>query len=65
MLTVGSTKDSTMKFWVGAGALKPRDDSYRQIILSPSQLEKADFEWEALEIEGLNGRNFKRVRILS
>ena len=65
MLAVGSTKDSTMKFWVGAGALKPRENSFRQIILSPSQLEKTKFQTEAIDIEGLEGKNFSSIRIVS
>lgn len=64
MLTVGSTKDSTMKFWVGAGVLKPRDDEFRQVILSPSQLEKAHFDFKDANIEGLIGKNFTRIRAL-
>jgi hypothetical protein len=64
MLTVGSTKDSTMKFWVGAGVLKPKDNSFRQIILSPTQLEKAHCDFEDVNIGGLLGKNFNRIRIL-
>jgi hypothetical protein len=64
MLTVGSTKDSTVKFWVGTGALKPRGDSFRQIILSPGQLEKTKFHLEPAALNGLAGKNFTRIRIL-
>ncbi len=64
MLTVGSTKDSTMKFWVGAGALKPREDSFRQLVLSPSQLEKTKFHLESINIDGLSGKNFAHIRII-
>lgn len=34
-ISVGTTKDSIMKFWIGAGVLKPVEGSYRQIILLP------------------------------
>jgi hypothetical protein len=64
-IAVGSTKDSIAKFWVGVGALKPRDDSYRQLVLSPSQLENAQFTFEPVIIEGLEGKNFNRIRILN
>jgi hypothetical protein len=65
MLTVGSTKDSTVKFWVGSGALKPRDNGFRQIILSPSQLEKSQFITEKLKIPGLDGTNFTSIRLIN
>lgn len=63
-IAVGTTKDSIAKFWVGVGALKPRDDSYRQLVLTPSQLEKATFTFELVSIVGLEGKNFKQVRVL-
>ncbi len=64
MLSVGTTKDSIMKFWVGAGVLKPNNDDFRQVILSPGQLEGAKFDFVDMEIEGLEGKNFKRIRLL-
>ncbi len=64
-ISVGTTKDSVMKFWVGAGVLKIRDKSFRQIILSPSQLKKVMFEWQDVDIQGLSGKNFKRIRVLN
>lgn len=64
-IAVGSTKDSVAKFWVGVGALKPAGDEYRQIILSPSQLDNASFTKEPVAINGLGGRNFETVRVLS
>jgi hypothetical protein len=64
-IAVGTTKDSIAKFWAGVGALKLRDDSYRQLVLSPSQLEKVAFTWEPIEIDGLTGKNFTRIRVLS
>ncbi len=64
-ISVGATKDSIAKYWVGVGALKPKDDTYRQLILSPSQLEKATFKWEKVNIPGLKGKNFSKIRVLS
>ncbi|HEY2003744.1 MAG TPA: hypothetical protein VGH44_01350 [Candidatus Saccharimonadia bacterium] len=64
MISVGTTKDSVMKFWVGAGVLRPKVDSYRQLILSPAQLEETSFEFVDMEIPKLTGKNFKRIRIL-
>lgn len=63
-IAVGTTKDSIAKFWTGVGALKPRDDGLRQMILSPKQLEAAEFDWEDVRLQGLQGKNFGRVRVL-
>ncbi len=64
MLCVGSTKDSIMKFWVGAGVLKPQGTSYRQMVYSPHQLEKLSTTREAVTIKGLSGQNFSTIRVL-
>src|SRR3989344_3937352 len=60
MLSVGTTKDSIMKFWVGAGALRNHKDSLRQIIMSPNQLSKTIFQWEKIKLDNLVGENFKK-----
>lgn len=64
MLSVGTTKDSIMKFWIGAGVLRPNGDSYRQIILSPNQLKNSKTEFEQVSIEELSGKNFNKIRVL-
>lgn len=64
-ISVGTTKSSIMKFWIGVGALQPRDNSYCPTILSPAQLQKTDYNFEAVQLNGLNGKNFKRIRVLT
>jgi hypothetical protein len=64
-ISVGTTKDSIMKFWVGVGVLKPKDDSYRQIILSSTQLADAAFTTQPVAFAGLEGKNFREIRILA
>ena len=64
MLSVGTTKDSIMKFWIGVGTLRPKDDSLRQIVLSPNQLEHSASESESVSIKELSGKNFKKIRVL-
>lgn len=64
MLAVGTTKDSIMKFWIGAGVLKPKLDGFRQIILSPNQLLKESFSTQKVHIKGLEGNNFSTIRIV-
>lgn len=60
----GSTKSSTVKYWTGVGVLKPRSETYMQTILSPSQLDNANFQTYDIQIKGLDGENFKQIRVL-
>lgn len=62
-ISVGTTKSSVMKFWVGVGVLQPNNDSYRQLILSPKQLETAEFEWQNVSLR-ISGKNFTKIRVL-
>jgi len=63
-IALGTTKDSVAKFWVGVGALKPQADSYRQIILTPSQLATSQYELQDINVKGLYTKNFKNIRVL-
>lgn len=63
-IAVGSTKDSVGKFWVGVGALKPVEGSYRQVILTPKQLNASNSHWEDVSLK-INGKNFMRIRVLN
>ncbi len=64
-VVTGSTKRSYAKFWASVGVLKPEGDSYAELVLTPKQLEVSSFTWENIDITGLSGKNFKRIRILS
>ena len=61
-ISVGTTKSSIMKFWIGVGVLQQIQDGFKQIILSPSQLEKTSFDWQDVNI-GIEGKNFNRIRV--
>lgn len=63
-LAVGTTKTSIAKFWAGVGALKKTDESFIETILSPSQLNAAQFEWLPASLPDLTGMNFKKIRII-
>lgn len=63
-IAVGTTKDSIAKFWPGVGALLPRNEDFRQLVLSPKQLAAAKFAWQDVRIEGLQGKNFSKIRVL-
>ena len=64
MLSVGTTKDSIMKFWIGAGVLTPREDGFRQIVMSPNQIDKTSFFLQDVDL-GIKGKNFSRIRVVS
>lgn len=63
-LAVGTTKTSVAKFWVGVGVLKKNEDTYREYILSPKQMEQAHFKKEQIHINGLDEKNFQTIRIV-
>lgn len=65
LLAVGTTKTSIAKFWVGVGALKKIDNSYKEYILSPKQIESFSITKEPIHIDGLEGKNFQTIRIFS
>lgn len=62
-LTVGTTKTSIAKFWVGLGALKKTKDGYIEYILSPKQIEMQEFTFEPIMLNGLDFKNFHSIRI--
>jgi hypothetical protein len=64
VIATGSTKKSFAKFWYAVGALEPDGDSYNQVVLTPKQLKAAKFEWEDIDMSGLEGKNFKKIRLL-
>lgn len=64
-ITTGSTKKSYAKFWVAVGALERSGDGYNEVVLTPKQLETAQFAWQAMHLEGLTGKNFKQLRVLN
>ena len=62
-ISLGTTKSSIAKFWVGIGALQPNNDSYKMIILTPSNLESTPYKWQNIDI-GLHTANFNKIRVL-
>lgn len=63
-LAVGTTKSSIAKFWVGVGALKVKGESFKQVILTPKQIAQSGAHWEELKIDGLDGKNFTKIRVI-
>ncbi len=63
-VTIGTTKTSVAKFWPGVGALKKNENDYQEYVLSPSQIENTKFDWEPISIDGLDGKNFHKIRII-
>lgn len=64
VLAVGTTKTSVAKFWVGIGALKKLKDEYIEYILSPSQINKSEIKIEDIQIDGLSGKNFNKIKVI-
>lgn len=64
VIATGSTKKSIAKFWAGVGALEHSGSDFNELVLTPKQLEQAQFDWETIELAGLKGKNFKKIRIL-
>jgi len=62
-LCVGSTKDTVAKYWVGVGVLRQKDEGYRQLVLSPQQLENLNSDWQEVDL-GIRGKNFHRIRVV-
>ncbi len=62
-ISVGTTKSSVAKFWVGVGVLKRSGSDFVEYVLSPSQLEAANIKEEPISIDGLNGKNFSKIKI--
>ncbi len=63
-ISVGTTKSSVAKFWCGIGALKKRGESFQEIILSPSNIEKQQITWEKVTLPNLIGKNFTKIRVV-
>jgi hypothetical protein len=64
LITTGSTKYSTAKFWAGVGVLEKDGEDYHELVLTPRQLETAQFDWEDMAIDGLQSKNFSKIRVL-
>lgn len=64
-VVTGSTKKSLAKFWAGVGVLERKNDGFAEIVLTPKQLAVAEYTWEPVNIPGLPGKNFQRVRVLN
>jgi len=62
-LSVGTTKNSIIPFWIGVGVLKRFDGFMKQTIYSPKQINDGKFDFEPINIVGLDGKNFKKIRI--
>jgi hypothetical protein len=64
-IPLGTTKTSVTKYQTGVGVLKKDSNGFIESILSPSQLEKAKLVKENISIPGLDGKNFKTIKILT
>jgi hypothetical protein len=63
-VAVGTTKTSVAKFWTGVGALKQRGDTYIETVLSPEQVKQAKSTGMDIDLKGLTGKNFTKIRVV-
>jgi hypothetical protein len=64
VVSIGMTKSSIVKFWVGSGVLENRGDNYLDHILSPSQIEKIkDFPFKEVSVNLVEGNNFSTIKV--
>jgi len=63
-LAVGTTKNSIVKFWIGAGVLEKVPDGFVDHIFSPKRLETMQLVKQDISIPELEGKNFQRVKIM-
>lgn len=64
VISIGTTKTSIAKFWVGTGVLEDREGKYFDHILTPSQIEKTkDNSLKEKPINLIPMKNFSRIKI--
>jgi hypothetical protein len=64
VISIGMTKLSVVKFWVGNGVLEKRDGIYLDHIVSPNQIEKIkDLSFNEFPINLIPGKNFSTIKV--
>ena len=63
-LAIGTTKNSIVKFWIGAGVLERMNDTFVDHIFSPKRLETMQLVKQDISVPGLERKNFRRIKIL-
>lgn len=61
-IAIGTTKSTVTKFWTGVGVLEIDGTDFKDLVLSPSQIEKAQLEWKTVKL-GMPGKNFEKIPI--
>jgi len=64
-LPIRTTRSSTVRFWIGAGVLRPSESGFIEDIFSVTQLSQAKFHSSAVTLQGLPGPNFRQIRLLT
>ena len=64
LIATGSTKRSMAKFWAAVGVLEKAGENFNELVLTPKQLDAAQFDWKEVKLEGLKGKNFSKIRVL-
>ncbi|MCL2629656.1 MAG: hypothetical protein FWD33_03150 [Alphaproteobacteria bacterium] len=62
---IGVTKLSVIRLGVGAGVLVRKGDSFGMTVMSKNQIDNAKFEWQPVNLPGLAGKNFSKIRVIA
>ncbi len=62
-IPLGVTKSSVAKFWAGTGVLREVGEGWREIVLSPSQIEENPSSQSTAPIPGLELKNLRSIAI--
>lgn len=64
VISIGMTKASIVKFWVGNGVLEEQNGKYLDHIISPNQIEKIKHvPFKEFSINLIPGENFSKIKV--
>ncbi len=64
VISIGMTKSSVVKFWVGIGVLEEQNGNYLEHVLSPNQISKTKgIQFKEVPIGLIKGTNFSTIKI--
>lgn len=66
VISIGMTRASIVKFWMGVGVIEEKGENYLEHIMSPSQIEKIkETTFKKIPIDLIDGKNFTTIKVYS
>lgn len=66
VISIGMTRASIVKFWMGSGVLEEKNETYLDHVVSPSQIIKIEkLQFKELPINLIDGKNFTTIKVYS